>query len=77
MPTYGTALRALLLKQADASRRELADCLRVSKDTISKWVARGVLPPPLKYSRQTLHWDLQAVLSHLESRAGQVVASAS
>jgi predicted DNA-binding transcriptional regulator AlpA len=52
---------------------EFAAILRVSKRTLFRLKAKGVLPPPLQVSTNTIRWevaDVRAYLDELKPRRG-------
>jgi excisionase family DNA binding protein len=36
--------------------REVAEACRVSVQTVRRWIAAGVIPPPRRFGRRCLRW---------------------
>jgi predicted DNA-binding transcriptional regulator AlpA len=50
---------------------QLARRYNVVRSTIWRWVSRGELPPPVKFSDQVTRWRLDEIERHDAERAGK------
>ncbi len=47
----------------------LALALSVSTRTVWRWARQGVLPPPVRLTRRSPRWDVEAVRQRLQASA--------
>ncbi len=51
--------------------QEVASLLRCSIRTLQRYVAQGLLAPPIRFSSQKCFWRKSVIRAFLRSRAGQ------